>query len=53
MRETTLTFKILGMTCTMCALTIEKQLLDQRGVVSATVNFALGQATITYDLDKI
>jgi Cu+-exporting ATPase len=53
MRETTLTFKIIGMTCTMCALTIEKQLLDQRGVVSAIVNFALGQATITYDPDKI
>ena len=53
MRETTVTFKILGMTCTMCALTIEKQLSEQQGVVRATVNFALGQATITYNPDTI
>jgi Cu+-exporting ATPase len=53
MRETTVTLRILGMTCTMCALTIERQLLGQRGVASATVNFALGQATITYDADTV
>ncbi|MGB9372296.1 MAG: cation transporter, partial [Halobacteriota archaeon] len=41
------------MTCTMCGLTIERQLLGQRGVASATVNFALGQATITYDADMV
>jgi len=49
MAETTITFKVLGMTCTMCALTIEKQLSDQEGVTSANVNFALGNATVTYD----
>ena len=53
MRETTVTLRILGMTCTMCALTIERQLLSQRGVATATVNFALGQATITYDADTV
>ncbi|MGZ4846897.1 MAG: heavy metal translocating P-type ATPase [Halobacteriota archaeon] len=53
MRETTVTLRILGMTCTMCALTIERQLLGQRGVATATVNFALGQATITYDADTV
>ncbi len=53
MAETTITFKVLGMPCTMCALTIEKQLSDQVGVTRATVNFALAQATVTYDLDKI
>jgi Cu+-exporting ATPase len=37
----------------MCALTIERQLLGQRGVASAAVNFALGQATITYDADTV
>jgi Cu+-exporting ATPase len=37
----------------MCALTIEKQLLEQRGVASASVNFAPGQATITYDADTV
>jgi len=41
------------MTCTMCALTIEKQLSDQVGVAHATVNFALARATVTYDPDKI
>jgi Cu+-exporting ATPase len=53
MRETTITLRILGMTCTMCALTIEKQLSEQRGVKDATVNFALEQATITYDADAV
>jgi P-type Cu+ transporter len=53
MAETTITFKVLGMTCTMCALTIEKQLSDQEGVMSANVNFALGQATVTYDPKRI
>ncbi|MGZ4949847.1 MAG: heavy-metal-associated domain-containing protein [Halobacteriota archaeon] len=48
MAENTITFKVLGMTCTMCALTIEKQLSDQEGVTSANVNFALGHATVTY-----
>lgn len=53
MTETTITFKVLGMTCTMCALTIEKQLTGQVGVTRAVVNFALAQATVTYDPDKI
>ncbi|HXY87699.1 MAG TPA: heavy metal-associated domain-containing protein [Candidatus Acidoferrales bacterium] len=38
MAETTITFKVLGMTCTMCTLTIEKQLSDQVGVTHATVS---------------
>ncbi|MGZ4848952.1 MAG: heavy metal translocating P-type ATPase [Halobacteriota archaeon] len=49
MTEATVTFKVLGMTCTMCSLAIEKQLSDQEGVTHANVNFALGQATVTYD----
>jgi Cu+-exporting ATPase len=53
MAETTITFKVLGMTCTMCALTIEKQLSDQAGVMRAMVNFALGRATVTYNPDEI
>ena len=53
MAETTVTVKVLGMTCTMCALTIEKQLLDQEGVTRASVNFALAQATVTYDSNRI
>jgi len=53
MAETTITFKVLGMTCTMCALTIERQLSGREGVIHATVNFALAQATVTYDPGKI
>ena len=53
MAETTITFKVLGMTCTMCALTIERQVSGQEGVIHATVNFALAQATVTYDPGKI
>jgi Cu+-exporting ATPase len=53
MAETTVTFKLRGMTCTMCALAIEKQLSNQEGVTSANVNFALGNATVTYDPKRI
>ena len=37
----------------MCALAIERQLSDQEGVTSANVNFALGNATVTYDPKRI
>ncbi|MGZ4884786.1 MAG: heavy metal translocating P-type ATPase [Halobacteriota archaeon] len=53
MRERTVTFRLLGMTCTMCALAIEKQLADQPGVTDVSVNFALGLAKISYDSDTI
>jgi Cu+-exporting ATPase len=53
MTEITVTFKILGMTCTMCALTIEKHLSDLPGVSEVAVNFALGQATVTYNPDEV
>jgi len=53
MADTTITFKVLGMTCTMCALTLEKQLSDQGGVTRANVNFALGNSTVTYDPKRI
>ena len=53
MAGTTITFKIIGMTCSLCALTIEKQLSDLEGVTHATVNFALAQATVMYKSDKI
>ena len=53
MAESTITFKVLGMTCPTCALTIEKQLSDQAGVARANVNFALAQAVVTYDPARI
>lgn len=41
--------QIAGMTCAACANRIEKGLNKLEGVSEATVNFALEQATVTYD----
>jgi Cu+-exporting ATPase len=43
---------ITGMTCAACANRIEKQLNKQTGVEKASVNFASGRATVSYDPDK-
>ena len=42
-------FKVSGMTCANCALTIEKRLLRTQGVHEAVVNFASETVTIGYD----
>ncbi|MDF1616727.1 heavy metal translocating P-type ATPase [Petrocella sp. FN5] len=42
-------FDINGMTCTACALTIEKQLGKMEGVQSVAVNYATEQMQVTYD----
>jgi len=42
-------FEINGMTCTACALTIEKKLGKMEGVVSVAVNYATEQMQVTYD----
>lgn len=42
------TFVITGMTCANCSARIEKELNDQSGVVSATVNLATEKATVKY-----
>ncbi|MFC0461425.1 heavy metal translocating P-type ATPase [Enterococcus villorum] len=42
------TFVITGMTCANCSARIEKELNDQPGVVSATVNLATEKATVKY-----
>jgi P-type Cu+ transporter len=39
---------IRGMSCASCVQRIEQALLDVPGVVSASVNFATGRATVTY-----
>jgi copper chaperone CopZ len=41
-----------GMTCASCAIRIEQRLGKQRGVVSASVNFATRVATVRYDPAK-
>lgn len=42
------TLVITGMTCANCAARIEKELNEQPGVLSATVNLATEKATINY-----
>ncbi|MEK8126490.1 heavy metal translocating P-type ATPase [Paenibacillus filicis] len=43
------TWQVTGMTCAACANRIEKGLGKLEGVSEATVNFALEQASVTYD----
>nr|WP_281381402.1 heavy metal translocating P-type ATPase [Geomicrobium halophilum] len=43
------TFDISGMTCAACATKIEKKLSKMEGVSSATVNFAMENASVEYD----
>jgi len=45
--------RIIGMTCTTCAATIEKGLSEIPGVEQATVNFASEKASIKYDATKV
>lgn len=45
-------FPIIGMHCASCARLIEKKLVNTKGVVEATVNYASEQALITYDHEQ-
>jgi Cu+-exporting ATPase len=45
--------KISGMTCAMCATTIEKSILDQEGVAGAQVNLGNETAVVEYDSAKV
>ncbi|MFD2831381.1 heavy metal translocating P-type ATPase [Corticicoccus populi] len=47
------TFEISGMTCAACANRIEKKLNKMDGVSSATVNFALENASVQYDKNQV
>lgn len=46
------TFPITGMHCASCVARNEKSLTAIAGVAEASVNFALGQATVSYDENK-
>jgi Cu+-exporting ATPase len=46
-------FKIRGMQCASCAMTIEKRLKQTEGVSEASVNFASEKAVVVYDPAKI
>ncbi len=52
-KEQQSTLQITGMTCAACANRIEKGLNKMEGVASATVNFALEQASVTYDPSQV
>lgn len=45
----TVTFPIIGMHCASCVTLNEGALKEVKGVADASVNFALKQATVTYD----
>ncbi|MES2704945.1 MAG: heavy metal translocating P-type ATPase [Bacteroidota bacterium] len=45
------TFPVTGMHCASCVLTVEKTLRAQKGVASATVNYANASALIEYEKD--
>lgn len=45
-------FPVLGMTCASCASSTESMVKHQDGVVSASVNFATGELTVEYLLNK-
>ena len=47
--EKLISLPVLGMTCANCALAIERALKKLPGVLEATVNLALEQATVRYD----
>ncbi len=42
-------FKIIGMHCTSCAMNIEGELEDLRGIIKATVNFPKQITHVEYD----
>ncbi len=42
-------FKVNGMHCTSCAMNIEGELEDLRGVIKANVNFAKQLTNVEYD----
>ncbi len=47
------TFSISGMTCAACSSRLEKRLSTAAGVKKATVNLAVGRATVEYDNKKV
>jgi len=45
--------KISGMTCAMCATTIEKSLTNLNGVINAQVNLGNESVAVEYDFSKL
>ncbi|GAB5535812.1 MAG: heavy metal translocating P-type ATPase [Rubricoccaceae bacterium] len=51
MSDSRLTLPVEGMTCAACAGRVERGLVKTSGVSDATVNFATGEAAVTFDPD--
>ncbi len=49
----TVTFKVDGMHCVSCSLTIDGSLEDTPGVMSANTSFAKGETKVQFDAQKI
>ncbi len=49
MVESRITLPIEGMTCSACAVTVQKRLADAPGVREAAVNYATGKATVSVE----
>jgi copper chaperone CopZ len=48
-----ITLPISGMTCGGCVTAVENSLKKLDGVIEASVNLAPGQASVTYDSEKL
>jgi len=46
-------FKIIGMDCAACSLTIDGDLEDQDGVKAAKTSYAKSQTEVTFDPEKV
>lgn len=46
-------FKITGMHCTSCAMSIDGELEDTEGVREANTNYAKNQTEVSFDTDKL
>lgn len=49
----TILFKIDGMHCTSCSLSIDGELEDTPGVLSATTSYAKAETQVLYDPERV
>ncbi len=47
------TYRVDGMHCASCKIALEKKLQERDGVVRAEVNYATGEARVTYDEESV
>ena len=51
--KSTVEFKINGMHCTSCSMTIDGELEDTLGVISAKTSYAKGKTSVVFDSSEI